>query len=119
KMEINSFIPSLACRKCQGFLFEPVSLPCGHTFCKKCLERDRAPESRCVLCKEAGGAAAGQLLRVNVILSNLLTKWFPCQVKASHPAGPAPLSLPVPGKRLRGCAGRTFDAVLFMQFEGK
>uniref|UniRef100_A0A8C5JLY8 LON peptidase N-terminal domain and ring finger 3 n=1 Tax=Junco hyemalis TaxID=40217 RepID=A0A8C5JLY8_JUNHY len=72
------------CRKCQGFLFEPVSLPCGHTFCKKCLERDRAPEPRCVLCKEAGGAAAGQLLRVNVILSNLLTKWFPCQVKASQ-----------------------------------
>ncbi|XP_051640172.1 LON peptidase N-terminal domain and RING finger protein 3 isoform X2 [Manacus candei] len=72
------------CRKCQGFLFEPVSLPCGHTFCKKCLERDRAPQSRCVLCKEAGGAAAGQLLRVNVILSNLLAKWFPCQVKASQ-----------------------------------
>ncbi|XP_039427952.1 LON peptidase N-terminal domain and RING finger protein 3 isoform X2 [Corvus cornix cornix] len=72
------------CRKCQGFLFEPVSLPCGHTFCKKCLERDRAPESRCVLCKEEGGTAAGQLLRVNVILSNLLTKWFPCQVKASQ-----------------------------------
>ncbi|RMC21806.1 hypothetical protein DUI87_02675 [Hirundo rustica rustica] len=72
------------CRKCQGFLFEPVSLPCGHTFCKKCLERDRAPESRCVLCKEAGGAAARQLLRINVILSNLLTKWFPCQAKASQ-----------------------------------
>uniref|UniRef100_A0A672UP06 LON peptidase N-terminal domain and ring finger 3 n=1 Tax=Strigops habroptila TaxID=2489341 RepID=A0A672UP06_STRHB len=73
------------CRKCQGFLFEPVSLPCGHTFCKKCLERDRAAESRCVLCKEAeGGAAPGQLPRVNVILSNLLAKWFPCQVKASQ-----------------------------------
>ncbi|KAM8997628.1 LON peptidase N-terminal domain and RING finger protein 3 isoform 2-T2 [Ara ararauna] len=73
------------CRKCQGFLFEPVSLPCGHTFCKKCLERDRAAESRCVLCKEEeGGAAPGQLPRVNVILSNLLAKWFPCQVKASQ-----------------------------------
>ncbi|XP_075018414.1 LON peptidase N-terminal domain and RING finger protein 3 isoform X2 [Calonectris borealis] len=72
------------CRKCQGFLFEPVSLPCGHTFCKKCLERDRAAESRCVLCKEEGSAAAGQLPRVNVILSNLLAKWFPCQVKASQ-----------------------------------
>ncbi|XP_071614180.1 LON peptidase N-terminal domain and RING finger protein 3 isoform X3 [Heliangelus exortis] len=72
------------CRKCQGFLFEPVSLPCGHTFCKKCLERDRAAGSRCVLCKEEGGAAGGQLLRVNVILSNLLAKWFPGQVKASQ-----------------------------------
>ncbi|KAM9373896.1 LON peptidase N-terminal domain and RING finger protein 3 isoform 2-T2 [Phaethornis superciliosus] len=72
------------CRKCQGFLFEPVSLPCGHTFCKKCLERDRAAGSRCVLCKEEGGVAGGQLLRVNVILSNLLAKWFPGQVKASQ-----------------------------------
>ncbi|XP_065412740.1 LON peptidase N-terminal domain and RING finger protein 3 isoform X2 [Chrysemys picta bellii] len=73
-----------SCRKCQGFLFEPVSLPCGHTFCKKCLERDRASESHCALCKEEGSLAAGQHLRVNVILSNLLAKWFPGQVKASQ-----------------------------------
>ncbi|XP_073217462.1 LON peptidase N-terminal domain and RING finger protein 3 isoform X2 [Lepidochelys kempii] len=73
-----------SCRKCQGFLFEPVSLPCGHTFCKKCLERERAPESRCALCKEEGGLAAGQHLRVNVILGNLLAKWFPGQVTASQ-----------------------------------
>uniref|UniRef100_A0A8C9NQV1 LON peptidase N-terminal domain and ring finger 3 n=1 Tax=Serinus canaria TaxID=9135 RepID=A0A8C9NQV1_SERCA len=87
KMEIIPTSSLLSFRRrliISGFLFEPVSLPCGHTFCKKCLERDRAPEPRCVLCKEAGGAAAGQLLRVNVILSNLLTKWFPCQVKASQ-----------------------------------
>lgn len=69
------------CRKCQGFLFEPVSLPCGHTFCKKCLERDRAAATRCVLCREEGG---GRLPRVNVILSNLLGKWFPRQVRASQ-----------------------------------
>ncbi|XP_043348083.1 LON peptidase N-terminal domain and RING finger protein 3 isoform X2 [Dermochelys coriacea] len=73
-----------SCRKCQGFLFEPVSLPCGHTFCKKCLERERAPESHCALCKEEGSLAAGQHLRVNVILSNLLAKWFPGQVSASQ-----------------------------------
>ncbi|XP_072190836.1 LON peptidase N-terminal domain and RING finger protein 3 isoform X2 [Excalfactoria chinensis] len=69
------------CRKCHGFLFEPVSLPCGHTFCKKCLERDRAAAARCVLCREEGG---GRLPRVNVILSNLLGKWFPRQVRASQ-----------------------------------
>uniref|UniRef100_A0A8C0IX10 LON peptidase N-terminal domain and ring finger 3 n=1 Tax=Chelonoidis abingdonii TaxID=106734 RepID=A0A8C0IX10_CHEAB len=40
-----------SCRKCQGFLFEPVSLPCGHTFCKKCLEcLDH--NAKCPLCKE-------------------------------------------------------------------
>uniref|UniRef100_A0A8C2U5U5 RING-type domain-containing protein n=1 Tax=Coturnix japonica TaxID=93934 RepID=A0A8C2U5U5_COTJA len=69
------------CRKCHGFLFEPVSLPCGHTFCKKCLETDRAAAARCVLCREEGG---GRLPRVNVILSNLLAKWFPRQVRASQ-----------------------------------
>uniref|UniRef100_A0A8C3I735 LON peptidase N-terminal domain and ring finger 3 n=1 Tax=Chrysemys picta bellii TaxID=8478 RepID=A0A8C3I735_CHRPI len=49
-----------------------------------CLERDRASESHCALCKEEGSLAAGQHLRVNVILSNLLAKWFPGQVKASQ-----------------------------------
>ncbi|XP_075797238.1 LON peptidase N-terminal domain and RING finger protein 3 isoform X2 [Pelodiscus sinensis] len=68
------------CRLCQGFLFEPVSLPCGHTFCKKCLER--AGEPLCALCQDRG--AAGQPLRVNVILSNLLAKWLSGQAKASQ-----------------------------------
>ncbi|XP_038604323.1 LON peptidase N-terminal domain and RING finger protein 3 isoform X2 [Tachyglossus aculeatus] len=83
------------CRKCQGFLCEPVSLPCGHTFCKLCLERQRPGRRRCALCN---APAAGRPLptspspppppppplRVNVILSNLLTKWFPGPARASR-----------------------------------
>ncbi|XP_045154492.1 LON peptidase N-terminal domain and RING finger protein 3 [Echinops telfairi] len=38
------------CRKCQGFLSDPVSLSCGHTFCKLCLEYGRAADRRCALC---------------------------------------------------------------------
>ncbi|XP_053057572.1 LON peptidase N-terminal domain and RING finger protein 3 isoform X4 [Acinonyx jubatus] len=38
------------CRKCHGFLSDPVSLSCGHTFCKLCLERGRAADRRCALC---------------------------------------------------------------------
>ncbi|XP_060106052.1 LON peptidase N-terminal domain and RING finger protein 3 isoform X2 [Heteronotia binoei] len=70
------------CHKCQGFLYEPVSLLCGHTFCKRCLERDRQTPAACGLCREGDGGA--RRLRVNVILSNLLAKWFPRQVKASQ-----------------------------------
>ncbi|NXS72444.1 LONF3 protein, partial [Pandion haliaetus] len=61
------------CRKCQGFLFEPVSLPCGHTFCKKCLERDRAAESRCVL--SALQRDGIPLAALNVSCTFLSTVW--------------------------------------------
>ncbi|XP_032993733.1 LON peptidase N-terminal domain and RING finger protein 3 [Lacerta agilis] len=73
------------CRKCQGFLYEPVSLLCGHTFCKKCLEKERsqaATAAGCSLCPE--GKSVQPRLRINVILSNLLAKCFPGRVKASR-----------------------------------
>eukprot|EP00064_Thunnus_orientalis_P012450 superscaffoldBa00001910_g12485 len=75
-----------SCRICLSSLFEPVTLPCGHCFCKKCLERERKEKERSVVCKECGDTsrvADGQSYRVNVVLSNLLAKWFP----ALHQAG--------------------------------
>ncbi|XP_060231483.1 LON peptidase N-terminal domain and RING finger protein 3 isoform X1 [Meriones unguiculatus] len=88
------------CRKCHGFLSDPVSLWCGHTFCKLCLERGRAADRRCALCgvklsalMVASGRAretrrAGQQaplqLRVNVVLSGLLGKLFPGPARASQ-----------------------------------
>ncbi|XP_052027394.1 LON peptidase N-terminal domain and RING finger protein 3 [Apodemus sylvaticus] len=88
------------CRKCHGFLSDPVSLWCGHTFCKLCLERGRAADRRCALCgvklsalmvasgrarglRRAGPQAPLQL-RVNVVLSGLLGKLFPGPARASQ-----------------------------------
>ncbi|XP_044283091.1 LON peptidase N-terminal domain and RING finger protein 3 [Varanus komodoensis] len=76
--------PWFGCRQCHGFLHEPVSLPCGHTFCKACLEGPRARAALCSLCPAAGSAGARPRLRVNVVLSGLLAKWFPERVKASR-----------------------------------
>ncbi|XP_030001326.1 LON peptidase N-terminal domain and RING finger protein 3 isoform X2 [Sphaeramia orbicularis] len=66
------------CRICLSFLFEPVTLTCGHCFCKKCLERERKDKDkeRPVPCKECGDSSV-QSYRVNVVLSSLLAKWFP------------------------------------------
>ncbi|XP_077778389.1 LON peptidase N-terminal domain and RING finger protein 3 isoform X3 [Podarcis muralis] len=70
------------CHKCQGFLYEPVSLLCGHTFCKKCLEKETGQAAGCSICP--GGKGALPRLRINVVLSNLLAKCFPERVKASQ-----------------------------------
>ncbi|XP_076878760.1 LON peptidase N-terminal domain and RING finger protein 3-like [Brachyhypopomus gauderio] len=70
---------TFACGICFGFLYEPVTLLCGHCFCKKCLERERLG---CKVCKDHSKETEPHKYRVNVVLSNLLVKWFPSQVSA-------------------------------------
>ncbi|XP_029297381.1 LOW QUALITY PROTEIN: LON peptidase N-terminal domain and RING finger protein 3-like [Cottoperca gobio] len=76
-----------SCRICLSFLFEPVTLPCGHCFCKKCLERERKEKERpvmCTECRDSSRVADVQSYRVNVVLSNLLAKWFPTSYQAGR-----------------------------------
>ncbi|XP_068107170.1 LON peptidase N-terminal domain and RING finger protein 3 [Hyperolius riggenbachi] len=67
----------LTCKECQCFLYMPVTLPCGHTFCRKCLE-----QSPCKVCNAAQQEGTEHHYRVNVLLSNILIKWFPCEMQA-------------------------------------
>ncbi|XP_029021875.1 LON peptidase N-terminal domain and RING finger protein 3-like [Betta splendens] len=76
-----------SCRICLSFLFEPVTLPCGHSFCKKCLERERKERERPVMCRECSDSsrvADVQSYRVNVVLSGLLAKCFPSLQQAGR-----------------------------------
>ncbi|XP_033867621.1 LON peptidase N-terminal domain and RING finger protein 2-like [Acipenser ruthenus] len=42
----------LECSLCMRLFYEPVTTPCGHTFCLKCLERCLDHNPSCPLCKE-------------------------------------------------------------------
>ncbi|XP_075052237.1 LON peptidase N-terminal domain and RING finger protein 1 [Mixophyes fleayi] len=41
------------CSLCMRLFYEPVTTPCGHTFCKKCLERCLDHTPQCPLCKQS------------------------------------------------------------------
>ena len=73
----NSADDAFDCPSCRSFIGEPVTLACGHSYCKRCLQRRLL--SKCKLCKEA---VTGDE-RVNVILCGLLEKWFPEELKTA------------------------------------
>ncbi|XP_078078059.1 LON peptidase N-terminal domain and RING finger protein 2-like isoform X2 [Mustelus asterias] len=72
----------LSCPLCLELLFEPVSMPCGHTFCRRCVVEEAV--SQCRLCQLPGAgsrASPESSLRLNVLLCNLLEKWFPSECR--------------------------------------
>uniref|UniRef100_A0A3B3DE12 RING-type domain-containing protein n=1 Tax=Oryzias melastigma TaxID=30732 RepID=A0A3B3DE12_ORYME len=59
----------LECPSCRGFLGEPVTIACGHSYCKRCLHRRLL--SKCKLCCEAVSGKE----KVNVTLCGLVEKY--------------------------------------------
>jgi len=54
-----------------------LPVPCGHNFCKFCLERCLSEKTTCPICRTELAFINQQNLRVNIILADLLTKIFP------------------------------------------
>lgn len=72
-----------SCCLCKCLLTEPTTLVCGHTFCKRCLENDLKRECRSCLLKTTKSPKQFNVdgLRVNVIISGLIDKWFNTESK--------------------------------------
>ncbi len=68
------------CPGCHSFLVEPMTVTCGHTYCRRCIQHSTF--SKCKLCSEDTRRRPGDP-RLNVILCGLLEKWFPEDVKRS------------------------------------
>lgn len=87
KMELGSKTPqkdSLRCLICSEFYEDPKTLPCLHTFCKKCLLKDiqKKPTdlpTKCPVCQETFDGAPEDIDN-NVVLQNWV-KFFKDKAK--------------------------------------
>ena len=70
------------CVLCRGLVNDPVTISCGHTFCRKCLERDRT--KTCKVCGIVHYRLKPASIRTNVVFSNLIHKWFPDSCRAAE-----------------------------------
>ncbi|KAK9808920.1 hypothetical protein WJX72_006425 [[Myrmecia] bisecta] len=88
------------CVLCMKLLFEPVTTPCGHTFCRACFMRATDHGNKCPMCRTV--LHVGRELPLSVTLNNILEKSFPEEYQQrrretrslpSEVAGEAPLPL--------------------------
>jgi Lon protease-like protein len=66
------------CCLCSSLLFQPVTTPCGHSYCKSCLQRalDHGI-AQCPLCRTQLHLGIGANLCVNVAFDKILSMSFP------------------------------------------
>ncbi|KAG8591984.1 hypothetical protein GDO81_000362 [Engystomops pustulosus] len=66
------------CSLCMRLFYEPVTTPCGHTFCKNCLERCLDHTPQCPLCKQSlTEYLAQRTYNVTTLLDELIKKYLP------------------------------------------
>lgn len=71
-----------ACHICKGIWNDPVTISCGHSFCRNCLEKSAS--MTCNKCEVLHNHRNFTNLRTSVILSSVIKKWFADEVKAAQ-----------------------------------
>eukprot|EP01112_Ceratiomyxa_fruticulosa_P010558 TRINITY_DN2803_c0_g1_i1.p1 TRINITY_DN2803_c0_g1~~TRINITY_DN2803_c0_g1_i1.p1 ORF type:complete len:313 (+),score=77.59 TRINITY_DN2803_c0_g1_i1:305-1243(+) len=73
-------ISELECSLCFRLFYQPVTTACGHSFCKPCLFSALKYSVNCPLCRYRivnKSSEAGDRYSVNIIINNLVEKYFP------------------------------------------
>ena len=81
-MERLKCIHPFSCPICDFVLSEPVTLLCGHTYCKKCLVKWKP--SACKVCKKRQYGYELDSAKVNVIVSGLVKRWWQPELDAEE-----------------------------------
>ncbi|PKA53662.1 Peroxisome biogenesis factor 10 [Apostasia shenzhenica] len=64
------------CTLCLKLLYEPVTTPCGHSFCRSCLLQSMDHGNRCPMCRMVLFMSP-RTYPISVTLSNIIQKSFP------------------------------------------
>ncbi|XP_006357175.1 E3 ubiquitin-protein ligase UHRF1-like [Solanum tuberosum] len=76
----------LSCAICLEICFEPSTTPCGHSFCRKCLQSAAdICGMRCPKCRQL--ISNGRSCTVNTVLWNTIQLLFPKEVESRQEAG--------------------------------
>ncbi|UKK01228.2 hypothetical protein MACK_002041 [Theileria orientalis] len=65
---MSSILRDLICPICLEYFYFPVTVACGHTFCRYCIGHSKLSGKMCPLCRQP----IGRSLNINTILSNLV-----------------------------------------------
>ena len=93
----------VSCRNCEGFMVQPVCLPCGHSICKSCTEKSNVASNDSLTCPNCnqvcskvpsscfGGLVQGspsardqneKYRASTVIIQNAFRRWYPDWVES-------------------------------------
>jgi len=74
---VADVLSELECQVCVAPLFDPVTTPCGHSFCAKCLARSLDHSARCPLCRtDLPGFAFFHAHPLNLAVHAIMTEPF-------------------------------------------
>ena len=76
KEEVDMF----SCSDCRALLQDPITIPCGHSFCRKCLDKNQS--RTCKKCSTIHHYSNFANIKTNVLLLSLLERWFPSELES-------------------------------------
>ena len=76
----KNLLDPFACGQCLGLWNDPVTIQCGHTYCRACL--DKLVNNKCKVCSIVTRYSRIHALRTNVLLAQTVETWFPKELSA-------------------------------------
>lgn len=79
----NSLRNELDCQVCYGLMIDPLTSPCGHTFCRRCVARVLDHSNLCPICRRKLSLPLALMLHpINTTLSDLINMLYPKEIES-------------------------------------